>query len=58
MKSTNLERIKHIFKFMEYDNLTDAQHDLIISFEKYFERWGKLSEKQIEILEGIFEKAQ
>lgn len=52
------ERIEHIFKFMEYDNLTDAQHDLIISFEKQFRQRGSLSERQVEILEDIFEKAQ
>lgn len=52
------DRIVHIFKFMAYDNLTDAQHDLIISFEKQFEHRGSLSERQVEILEDIFERAQ
>jgi hypothetical protein len=42
---------------MEYEVLTDAQHDLIISFESQFERAGKLSDRQYEILESIFEQA-
>ena len=52
------DRIEHIFKFMAYDNLTDAQHDLIVSFEEQFQRRGSLSERQFEILEDIFERAQ
>ena len=51
------DRIEHIFKFMEYGNLTDAQHDLVESFEAQFIRRGALSERQLEILEDIFEKA-
>lgn len=51
------ERIEHIFKFMEYDQLTDAQHSLVESFEEQFERRGSLSDRQIEILEDIFERA-
>lgn len=50
------DRIKHIFQFMEYDELTDAQHDLVVSFEGQFERKGRLSEDQYEILEDIFKK--
>lgn len=53
----NSERIKHIFQFMEYDELTDAQHDLIISFEDQFKRKGRLTDRQAEILEDIFAKA-
>ena len=51
------DRIEHVFLFMEYDNLTDAQHALVESFEEQFKRRGSLSERQIEILEDIFEKA-
>ena len=51
------ERIEHIFKYMEWDNLSEAQLDLIISFEKQFKENGSLSEKQIDILEDIFSKA-
>ena len=51
------DRIEHIFKFMEYDQLTDAQHDLVMSFEEQFKNKDYLSERQIEILEDIFRKA-
>ena len=51
-----MERIEHIFKYMEYDNLSDAQHDLIISFENQFQAKGHLSDKQYEILEDIFKR--
>ena len=51
------DRIKHIFKFMEYDYISDAQHSLIVSYEKQFNEKGWLSRRQMEILEDIFEKA-
>jgi hypothetical protein len=49
-------RIDHIFKYMEWDYLTDAQHDLIISFQKQYNYKGYLSDDQFEILEDIFQK--
>ena len=51
------DRVEHIFKFMEYDQITDAQHSLVESFEEQFERKEYLSDRQIEILEDIFERA-
>lgn len=51
------ERIEHIFLFMEYDYITDDQHDLVISFEEQFYEKGYLSNKQYEILEDIFRQA-
>lgn len=51
------ERIEHIFEFMEWDNLTDAEHDLLISFEGQFKEKDSLSDKQYEILESIFRRA-
>ena len=54
---SDTDRIEHIFKFMEYDQLTDAQHSLVESFEEQFERRGSLSDRQVEILEDIFERA-
>lgn len=51
------ERIRHIFKFMEYDEITDSQMNLVVSFEKQFQRSGRLSDRQIEILEDIFQQA-
>jgi hypothetical protein len=51
------DRIEHILQFMEYDQLTDAQHALVESFEEQFERRGSLSPRQLEILEDIFYRA-
>lgn len=51
------KRIKHIFHFINYDALSDAQHNMIISYEKQFLKRDWLSETQIEILEDIFRKA-
>lgn len=51
------DRIEHVFKFMEYDQLSDAQHSLVISFEQQFKRRGDLSPRQLEILEDIFRYA-
>lgn len=42
---------------MEYDRLTDAQHGLVVSLEQQFERKGTLSDKQMELLESIFQYA-
>jgi hypothetical protein len=50
-------RIRHILKYMEWDCLTDAQHNLIISFEEQFDRKGTLSDAQYDILEDIFARA-
>ena len=51
------DRIQHIYDFMEWDNLTDAQHDLLISFESQWKRKGRLTDNQGEILEDIFKRA-
>lgn len=51
------ERIKHLFKYMEYDYLTDKEHDLVVGFEAQFNKNGKLSERQLEILESINSRA-
>jgi hypothetical protein len=51
------ERIKHIFKYMEWNSLTESQHDLIVSFEDQFNRRGYLTDRQNEILEDIFKQA-
>lgn len=50
------KRIEHIFKFLEYDSLSEKTHDLIISFENQWRKNGKLSERQIEVLEDIYRK--
>lgn len=53
----NRARIKHLIKYMEYDYLTDAEHDLVVSFEEQFENKGALSYKQLQILEQINSRA-
>ena len=51
------DRIKSIFQLMEYEELTDDQHKLIVSFEEQFNHRGSLTPRQYEILESIFEQA-
>lgn len=53
----NTDKIKMMFKLMEYDYLSEAQLNLIVSFEKQFKKCGRLSERQQEILSDIFEQA-
>lgn len=55
--ATQRERIKHIFKFLEWDELTDRQFELVESFEKQFGRKGGLSDAQFAVLEEIFKEA-
>ena len=57
MDSLKADRIEMMFKFMEYDNLTDNQHELIISFEEQYDNRGNLTDTQIDILSDIFKKA-
>ena len=52
-----MKDIEMMFQLMEYDYLSDKQHDLVVSFEKQFKRTGRLSERQHEILEDIFDNA-
>lgn len=51
------DRAEMMFKLMEYDYITDAQHTMVASFEKQFEQRGDLSDRQFEILESIFNQA-
>lgn len=53
----NADKIEMMFKFMEYDYLTDAQHDLVLSFSEQFDNRGSLSDRQFEILSDIFQRA-
>lgn len=55
--SKKINRIKHIFQFMEYDYLDDWQENFVQSVEKQFGRKKFLSERQLEVLEDIFKKA-
>jgi hypothetical protein len=51
------DRIEHIFNYMEWDHLTERQLEMIISFEKQFTQFRRLSPRQIETLEDIFKQA-
>ena len=51
------DKVEMMFKLMEYDELTEKQHDLIISYEEQFQRRGSLSGLQFETLESIFNQA-
>jgi len=51
------ERIKHIFKFINQNVLSEAQENLVISFEEQFLDRDHLSERQSEVLEDIFQRA-
>jgi hypothetical protein len=42
---------------MEYDYLTDGEHDLVVKFESHYERFGSLTDRQLEILEEINQRA-
>ena len=57
MGKNDNERIEHIFKYMEYDVLTDAQHTFVADLESFFERNGYLTDNQFYPLEDIFSKA-
>jgi hypothetical protein len=57
MKIKKHDRIKHIFKYMEYDALTDAQHNLVIKYEEFYLRNKYLTEPQYDTLEDIFKQA-
>ena len=51
------DRIEMLFRLMEYDELSDSQEKLVISFEEQFNNRGHLSARQLEILEDIFDQA-
>ena len=51
------ERIKHLFQFINFDGLSEAQENLVIDFEEQFLDQGWLSDRQVEILESIYKQA-
>ena len=55
--TTQEDRILHIIQFMEYDVLSDNEHDWVVKFEDKFNKYGSLSEREMEILEDIFKRA-
>ena len=50
------QRVEHILQFLEYDEITDDQHKWIVDFEEQFLRCGYLSDRQIKIMESIFQQ--
>lgn len=58
----NKKRLQHIIKMLDYDLLTEWEHDFIISIEEQFitgnKSINKMSDKQEEIVERIYEKRQ
>ena len=51
------DKIKMMFRLMEYDYLTDGQHRLIIKFEDRLDRRGYLTEPECDTIEDIFNRA-
>ena len=53
----NVDKIEMMFRLMEFDELSEAQHNLVESFEEQFNNRGSLTARQFEILEDIFDQA-
>lgn len=51
------ERITCCFTLMEYDNVSDRQHDILISLEEQYLKNRSLSDAQLALLESIFKQA-
>ena len=56
MTATDADIIKWQLRFIKdtADKLSESEMNLLISFEKQFNRCGKLSERQMQILEEIY----
>jgi hypothetical protein len=50
-------RIEHIFKFMEYDALTDWEDNFVANVETFYEDNNYLTGKQYDKLEEVFKRA-
>ena len=51
------DKTEMMFRLMEYDELSEAQHNLVESLEEQFNNRGHLTARQFEILEDIFDQA-
>ena len=51
------DKIDSIFKVLALCKLSPKQEELVNSFEEQYKRKGSLSERQIEVLEDIYERA-
>jgi hypothetical protein len=58
MTATDADVIKWQLRFIKEnaDLLTESELTLCVSFDEQFQRRGKLSEKQMEILEEIYRR--
>ena len=51
------DKIEMMFQLIETDELTEAQLNLVISFEEQYHNRGHLTARQFEILSDIFDQA-
>jgi len=52
------ERLKMIIEWLDWDKLTEWEERFVEDVENKFKIYGKLTEKQEEVLEEIFKKKQ
>lgn len=53
----NTAQIKQCFETIDYDMLSDEQHNLIVSFEEQFNHRGYLSKRQQGVLQSVYRQA-
>ena len=53
----DIDKIEMMFNLLEYEYLSDAQHELICRYDEQFISKGYLSESQFEVLADIFKQA-
>jgi hypothetical protein len=58
MKGKQTTRAQHLLDFIDPDELNDWEAEFYDSVKEQFENRGKLSEKQIAVLERIYEKGE
>jgi len=56
MKGKQTTREQHLLDFIDPDELNDWEQEFYYSVKEQFERSGRLSEKQMVVLERIYEK--
>ncbi len=56
-KEHSPKRVGHILKYIDLDTLSDAQERLVLSIAQQFERNGRISDRQLEVLEDIYRQA-
>ena len=56
MKGKQTTREQHLLDFIDPDELNDWEQEFYYSVKAQYEAYGKLSEKQMAVLERIYEK--